>query len=65
MIEPLKQVANEIANSRVRLAHPLLGNQTKQDILDEVKNMENIESQLRCAISELEIKVKEILNKTQ
>lgn len=62
MIEDLKRVADEIANSRVRLAHPMLGDQSRQDILEEVKRIEHIEAYLRKCISVLEDKNKELLD---
>jgi hypothetical protein len=54
MIEDLKQIANEIANSRVRLASPLMEKQSRQDIIDEAKRMESIEANLRNAIAKLQ-----------
>lgn len=50
MITDLEQIASEIANSRVRL---LNGKQSPQDIVDEVKQLEGVEYNLRKLISKL------------
>ena len=60
MIEDLERVANEIANSRVRLAHPILGEQSREDVLEEVKRLEHIEVYLRKCISVLDDKNTEL-----
>ena len=60
MIQQLEQIANEIANSRVRLSNPFMGKQTRQDIIDEGKRMEYIEVNLRRTISDLKDKLDEL-----
>ncbi|MCX6216514.1 hypothetical protein [Spirosoma sp.] len=57
MITELKNIAREIANSRVRLSHPYQGKQTRQDILDEAKRLENVELTLHRLITQLEEKI--------
>jgi hypothetical protein len=49
-IEEFKKITDEIANTRVRLAHPV-GKQNRQDVIDEAKRMENVELGLRKLIS--------------
>ena len=60
MITDLEYIANEIANARVRLSSPFQGKQTKDDILNEAKNLESLESQLRNITSELKNKLNEL-----
>lgn len=60
MITDLEYIANEIANARVRLSNPYQGKQTKDDILNEAKNLESLESQIRNIISELKNKLNEL-----
>lgn len=57
MVERLKQIASEIANSRVRLSHPFMDAQTRNDIIAECKRLEKIELNLRKTISDLEEKI--------
>ncbi len=59
MITDLKNIANEMANMRVRLLTPFQGKQTREDIIKEAKHLENIESQLRL----IAIKFKDELKK--
>lgn len=60
MITELKNIANQIANARVRLSSPYQGKQTKDDIINEARNLESLESQLRNLISELGDKLNEL-----
>jgi len=60
MITELKNIAIQIANARVRLSSPYQGKQTKEDILNEAKNLESLELQLRNLISELKDKLDEL-----
>lgn len=60
MVERLEQIAKDIANSRVRLSHPLMNKQTRQDIIDEAKRMEIIEKNLLDVISDLKEKLDEL-----
>jgi hypothetical protein len=41
MITELKEIARQISSHRVRLLHPFLGKQTRQDIIDEANAMES------------------------
>ena len=61
MIENLKRIADEIANSRVRLSRPMQGKQDRQDIIDEAKRLENLERDLRKYVSELQDKIQGLL----
>ena len=60
MVTELKNIANQIANSRVRLSSPYQGKQEKDDIIKEVKNLENLEIGLRNLINQLEDKLNEL-----
>ena len=61
MIENLKAIAQQIANSRTRLAHPLQGKQECQYIIDEAKRIEHIETTLLQEISRIEDILKNLL----
>ncbi|HLO43921.1 MAG TPA: hypothetical protein VK175_06275 [Leadbetterella sp.] len=56
----LINVADQIANARVRLSLPHQNNQTKEDIINESKNLESLEYQLRVIANELNEKLKSL-----
>ena len=58
MISELKNIANQIANSRVRLLYYHL---EKETVSEEIKCMEGIEYSLRQLINELEEKIKALI----
>jgi len=60
MITELENIANQLANARVRLSSPYQDKQTKDDILNEAKNLESLESSLRNLIYELKDKLNEL-----
>lgn len=61
MLTELKNIANQIANSRVRLESPFKGEQTREDVIKEAKNLESLESQLRNLIEEIQNKLNDLI----
>jgi hypothetical protein len=61
MLENLKEIAQQIANSRTRLSHPFEDKQNRQTIIDEAKRMEAIEISLRREITNMENILKDLL----
>lgn len=62
MIEDLKNIVTQMANSRVRLDSPFRGEQTRADVIKEAEEIGNLECQLRKIISDLEDKLNDLLS---
>jgi len=60
MIRELKNIANQIANGRIRLYNALQGDCPKDEILKEIKNLESLELYLRTVIDNLKDKLEEL-----